>query len=87
MDGYLGVPQERVALDFGGGFSMHVAAWPLLGAWPGERFQTDSIIDYLKFARDTDDRFPGFESDIHGLRFEIDAQTGHKHWLVDCVKE
>ena len=54
---------------------------------PGERFSTDSIVEYLKFARDTDDRFPGFESDIHGLRFEIDAQTGHKHWLVDCVKE
>ena len=47
---------------------------------------TDSIIDYLKFARDTDDRFPGFEADIHGLRFDVDAK-GHKTWLVDCVKE
>ena len=53
---------------------------------PGERFMTDSIIDYLKFARDTDDRFPGFEADIHGLRFDIDRK-GHKTWLVDCVKE
>lgn len=53
---------------------------------PGERFGTDSIIDYLKFARDTDDRFPGFEADIHGLRFEVDGQ-GEKHWQVDCVKE
>jgi len=53
---------------------------------PGERFMTDSIIEYLKFARDTDDRFPGFEADIHGLRFEFDAQ-GRKRWLVDCVKE
>ncbi|MFY9341710.1 MAG: hypothetical protein WAT39_04430 [Planctomycetota bacterium] len=40
MDGYLGVPQERVVGDFGGGFAMHVAAWPLLAAWPGDRFQT-----------------------------------------------
>jgi hypothetical protein len=40
MEGYLGVPQERVALDFGGGYSMHVAAWPLLEQWPGDRFQT-----------------------------------------------
>lgn len=40
MDGYLGVPQERVVGDFGGGYSMHVAAWPLLGAWPGSQFQT-----------------------------------------------
>jgi arginine decarboxylase len=54
---------------------------------PGERFMTESIVEYLKFARDTDDRFPGFESDIHGLRFEIDAATGHKQWRVDCVKE
>ena len=53
---------------------------------PGERFTTASILDYLKFARDTDDRFPGFESDIHGLRFEFDKK-GHKTWLVDCVKE
>ena len=53
---------------------------------PGERFMTDSIIDYLKFARDTDDRFPGFEADIHGLRFDVDRK-GHKTWLVDCVKE
>lgn len=53
---------------------------------PGERFMTESIIDYLKFARDTDDRFPGFEADIHGLRFDVDRR-GHKTWLVDCVKE
>src|SRR5262249_35203292 len=53
---------------------------------PGERFMTDSIVEYLKFARDTDDRFPGFEADIHGLRFEHDAQ-GRKRWMVDCVKE
>jgi arginine decarboxylase len=54
---------------------------------PGERFTTDSIVDYLKFARDTDDRFAGFESDIHGPRHEIDEKTGHQHWFVDCVKE
>ena len=53
---------------------------------PGERFTTDSIVDYLKFARETDDRFPGFEADIHGLRFEVD-RAGHRQWLVDCVKE
>ena len=53
---------------------------------PGERFTTASILDYLKFARDTDDRFPGFEADIHGLRFDHD-KSGHKRWLVDCVKE
>ena len=53
---------------------------------PGERFMTDSIIEYLKFARDTDDRFPGFEADIHGLRFEL-GSDGRRRWLVDCVRE
>jgi arginine decarboxylase len=52
---------------------------------PGERFKTASIIEYLKYARDADEHFPGFESDIHGLRFEY--QDGEKIWLVDCVKE
>jgi arginine decarboxylase len=52
---------------------------------PGERFKTDSIIDYLKYARDADEHFPGFESDIHGPRFEY--EDGKRIWLVDCVKE
>ena len=30
MAGYLGAPHERVPETFGGGFSMYVAAWPLL---------------------------------------------------------
>lgn len=40
MDGYLGVPNERVPEDFGGGYSMYVAAWPLVAEYPGSRFQT-----------------------------------------------
>ena len=37
---HAGPPQERVAEEYGGGYSMHVAAWPLLAQWPGDRFQT-----------------------------------------------
>jgi arginine decarboxylase len=53
---------------------------------PGERLTsaTKSIHDYLLYARDFDRRFPGFETDIHGLRFEA-AETG-KRYLIDCVK-
>lgn len=40
LDGYLGVPMERVEGDYGGGFSMYVAAWPLQEEPPGPRFQT-----------------------------------------------
>jgi arginine decarboxylase len=52
---------------------------------PGERLTaaTKSIQDYLLYARDFDRRFPGFETDIHGLRFEP-TPTGRRY-LVDCI--
>ena len=50
---------------------------------PGERFNK-RIVDYLKFARDFNERFPGFETDIHGLvKTEI---NGRKEYYVDCVR-
>jgi arginine decarboxylase len=54
---------------------------------PGERITetTRSIRDYLLYARDFDERFPGFETDIHGLRFE--ATAGGRRYLIDCVGE
>ena len=52
---------------------------------PGERITdaTKSIHDYLLYARDFDKKFPGFETDIHGLRFEPTADG--RRYLVDCV--
>jgi arginine decarboxylase len=51
---------------------------------PGERFNA-TIVRYLKFARDFNHLFPGFETDIHGLVDEPvpGAQT---RYFVDCVK-
>jgi arginine decarboxylase len=50
---------------------------------PGERFNK-TIVDYLRFARDFNKRFPGFETDIHGLvANEVDGQ---RVYYVDCVK-
>jgi len=40
MAGYLLVPNERVQQTYNAGFSMYVAAWPLLQEYPGNRFQT-----------------------------------------------
>jgi len=40
MAGYLIVPNEKVPETYNAGFSMYVAAWPLLRAYPGHRFQT-----------------------------------------------
>jgi len=51
---------------------------------PGEVFNR-KIIDYLKFSRDFNTQCPGFESDIHGLVEEKDAQ-GVTHYYADCVK-
>jgi arginine/lysine/ornithine decarboxylase len=51
---------------------------------PGEVFNR-KIIDYLKFSREFNKQCPGFESDIHGLVEEKDAQ-GVTHYFADCVK-
>ncbi|MDX1968903.1 MAG: sialate O-acetylesterase [Planctomycetaceae bacterium] len=40
MAGYLLVPNEKVPETFDAGFSMYVAAWPLLKQYPGQRFQS-----------------------------------------------
>lgn len=50
---------------------------------PGERFNK-TIVDYLKFARDFNRQFPGFETDIHGLVAE--KTNGERKYYVDCVK-
>ncbi len=45
---------------------------------PGERFNS-TIVRYLQFARSFNGRFPGFETDIHGLVKE------HAGYFIDCV--
>ena len=51
---------------------------------PGEVFNK-KIIDYLKFAREFNQKCPGFETDIHGLVEEKD-DMGVTHYFTDCVK-
>ena len=51
---------------------------------PGEIFNK-TIVDYLKFARDFNEKFPGFETDIHGLVAE--DEDGEKCYFVDCVRQ
>ena len=50
---------------------------------PGERFNT-TVVQYLRFAREFNDRFPGFETDVHGL--VKDERDGRIHYFVDCVR-
>lgn len=40
MAGYLIVPNDKVPAEFNAGYSMYVAAWPLLKTYPGNRFQS-----------------------------------------------
>jgi hypothetical protein len=40
MSGYLLIPNEKVPETFNAGFSMYVAAWPLLKHYPGQNFQS-----------------------------------------------
>ena len=51
---------------------------------PGEVFNR-KIVDYLKFAREFNQKCPGFETDIHGL-VEVVDEDGKKHYFADCVQ-
>jgi len=50
---------------------------------PGECFN-ETIVRYLKFAREFNEKFPGFETDIHGLVKE--ELNGKSRYYVDCVR-
>jgi arginine decarboxylase len=47
---------------------------------PGERFNK-KIVDYLRFARTFNAKYPGFDTDVHGL---VENEDGS--YYVDCVK-
>ena len=51
---------------------------------PAERFNK-IIVDYLKFAREFNEKFPGFETDNHGLVKEM--IDGKPVYYVDCVAQ
>ena len=51
---------------------------------PGERFNK-KIVDYLRFAREFNAAFPGFDTDVHGL-VEVDVPGAPRQYYVDCVR-
>ena len=65
MAGYLLVPHYDVPETYNAGFSMYVAAWPLLDQYPGQRFQTGLLGTWM-FAKN--EVTPSFDhySDIEG---------------------
>jgi arginine decarboxylase len=50
---------------------------------PGEKFNK-KIVNYLQFAKEFNELFPGFETDNHGL--VKDSLNGKASYFVDCVK-
>ena len=52
---------------------------------PGERVN-GKIVEYLRFARDFSKKFPGFESDVHGL-VKSQWPDGTAKYMLDCVCE
>ena len=65
MAGYLLVPHSRVDAQFNAGFSMYVAAWPLLKNYPGQEFQSGLFGTWM-FAQHDGPRLKGQYSDIEG---------------------
>jgi len=53
---------------------------------PGERFNR-KIVDYLKFTREFNAAFPGFDTDVHGLVEEDAEGGGPRRYYVDCVRD
>jgi arginine decarboxylase len=53
---------------------------------PGECFNK-KIVDYLKFTRSFNAKFPGFATDVHGLVHEVDEESGRGTYYVDCVRQ
>ena len=51
---------------------------------PGEQFNK-VIVNYLKFAREFNEKFPGFETDNHGLVKQ--TVEGKSVYYVDCVAQ
>jgi arginine decarboxylase len=51
---------------------------------PGERFNR-KIVEYLKFAREFNSMFPGFDTDVHGLVEREGATPAERSYFVDCV--
>ena len=65
MAGYLLVPHEKVPETYNAGFSMYVAAWPLLDRYPGNRFQTGLLGTWM-FAQYPPPKPKELYSDIEG---------------------
>ncbi len=81
---------ERVAIDALNGrvAATMIVPYPpgIPTIMPGERYggSNRAILDSLNLAREQNERFPGFESDVHGLIVELDEE-GKEHYVVEVL--
>ncbi|MBN2316788.1 MAG: hypothetical protein JXM79_22865 [Sedimentisphaerales bacterium] len=66
MAGYLLIPNDKVPDTYNAGFSMYVAAWPLLENYPGNRFQTGLLSTWMFAQYDGPKPMQKMYSDIEG---------------------
>ena len=66
MAGYQLVPNDRVPETYNAGFSIYVAAWPLLKEYPGRRFQTGLFGTWMHAQYDGPKPTRKLYSDIEG---------------------
>jgi len=66
MAGYLLVPHNKVPETYNAGFSMYVAAWPLLQEYPGNRFQTGLLSTWMFAQNDKPKPIEKMYSDVEG---------------------
>ena len=66
MAGYQIVSNDKVSETYNGGFSLYVAAWPLLEEYPGNRFQTGLFGTWMHAQYDGDKPAGRIYSDIEG---------------------
>ncbi|MDN7026202.1 lysine decarboxylase, partial [Methanoculleus sp. FWC-SCC1] len=54
---------------------------------PGERCTAAArrIADYLAFSEDFDNRYPGFENEMHGV--VVREEDGRRRYSVFCIEE
>ena len=66
MAGYLIVAHDKVEETYNAGFSMYVAAWPLMEEYPGRRFQTGLLSTWMHAQYDGPTPQEKMYSDIEG---------------------
>lgn len=65
MAGYMGVDTEQAPVQYNAGFSVYVAAWPLLSPYPGHRYQTGLFGTWM-FPKQVGEPPKALYSDIEG---------------------